>query len=57
MVHYNQRSVENTNLYEGVKETISQLSEEGLTCVVLTNKPSVQATYILKHLKMDHFLM
>ena len=53
--HYHTQCIENPHLYDGIKETLSLLKENGFLMSVATNAPSTFAKRMLKHLKVDKY--
>lgn len=52
---YDSEGWEKTDIYEGVVETLCQLSDFNITMFIVTNKPSHPTFKILDHLQMLHF--
>ena len=51
--HYTTQCTQNPYLYEGILETLSRLSQEGVKMSVATNAPTPFATYMLRHLGVE----
>ncbi|MCL1078599.1 phosphoglycolate phosphatase [Parashewanella spongiae] len=52
--HYHQQLNQHSCLYDGVKETLLQLIEQGYQLAVVTNKPIQFVAPILKAFEIDH---
>ena len=53
--HYNSIMTQSTTLYPGVVSLLTQLTRQGLTCAVFTNKPQAQAEKMAKTFNIHHF--
>jgi len=51
--HYYEQCVKNVYLYDGVKEILQSLKEEGVKLSVATNAPTIFAKRMLKECKVD----
>ena len=58
--HYHDQCIQNPVLYEGIKELLTQLAQEGIKVSVATNAPSTFARRMLAHLEVfdifDHII-
>mgnify|MGYP002629848789 CR=1 FL=1 len=52
--HYQTQCVQNPYLYDGVKETLIELKNEGVKLSVATNAPTQFAVTMLTHLEVGH---
>jgi phosphoglycolate phosphatase len=53
---YQEQSVVHTTLYAGVREGLERLTNAGMVCAVLTNKPGDVSRAILKRLELSAWL-
>ena len=53
--HYGANSCVETFLYDGVKETLAVLKEQGFTMAIVTNKPHKFISPILRSLKIEEY--
>ena len=53
--YYRTHAVEKTVLYEGIHALLENLSQKGIACAVVSNKPLSVTEIILKHFKIDGF--
>ena len=53
--HYSEHLTDNTYCYKGAVETLEKLTERGIKCAILTNKPEAPTLEILKRMNLARF--
>lgn len=53
--YYSEKGIFENRLYEGIKELLADLNEQGKRVVLATSKPEVFARKILKHFEIDGY--